>query len=100
MDVRVKVRINDGDPETYDVLFLGCGKKEAMAIREGFSALDVNQDWSRNNQYPLTAAVRANSVLAELHQEYKDTIRDPKPTAATEEVEEYIEEDEFSDFLD
>lgn len=69
----VKVRENDG---VYDVVFLGLDKTEAMAIREGFSALEVNQDWAFENQGVLTEAVRDNSILAELHQEYKDTIRD------------------------
>lgn len=80
------VRVNDNG--TYDVLIQGATKTEAMAIREGFSALEVNQEWAYKNQGSITEAVRANSILAELHQEYKDTIRDVKPTPVAVEEEE------------
>ena len=88
--VQVKVRVSDG---TYDILFLGASKAEAMAVREGFSALEVNQDWAFENQGTLTYGVRNNSVLADLHDEYKRTIRDVAP-AQQEKA------DEFADFVD
>lgn len=80
------VRVNDNG--TYDVLFQGATKTEAMAIREGFSTLSVNQDWAYANQGSLVEAVRYNSILADLHQEYKNTIRDVKPTPVAVEEEE------------
>lgn len=94
-----KVREN-GDG-TYDVVFVGVTKPEAMAIREGFSALDVNQKWAYANQGSLTNAVRGNTILAALHDEYKATIRDVPPPVVYEEEEEldieedYEEEDEW-----
>jgi len=86
------VRVNDND--TYDVLIQGATKTEAMAIREGFSALEVNQAWAFQNQGSITEAVRANSILADLHQAYKETIRDVKPTPAPVEEEPFDDEDD------
>lgn len=80
------VRVNDNG--TYDVLFQGATKTEAMAIREGFSTLSVNQNWAYENQDSLVDAVRSNSILADLHQEYKSTIRDVKPAPVAVEEEE------------
>lgn len=77
------VRVNDNG--TYDVLFQGATKTEAMAIREGFSTLSVNQEWAFQNQGTLVDAVRSNSILAELHKEYKETIRDVKPVEDADE---------------
>lgn len=92
----IKVRVND---ETYDVLILGATTRETMAIREAFSAVDVNRAFAQANQGSLLEAARGNSVLADLHQEYKDTIRDVVAAGPTE-VEEVFEEeeDEFEDF--
>ena len=84
-------RVNDNG--TYDVLIQGATKTEAMAIRESFSALPVNQEWAYKNQGSITDAVRANSILADLHQEYKETIRDVKP-APVEEEEPFTDEDD------
>ena len=90
-----KVRYNDED--SYDIVLLGLTKTEAMAVREGFSALEVNQYWAFQNQGSLTEAVRSNSILAGLHQEYKDTIRDVKPATPAGPSETYEEEDEEYD---
>lgn len=94
-----KVREN-GDG-SYDIVFVGVTKQEAMAIREGFSALEVNQTWAYANQGSLTDAVRTSTILTDLHNEYKRTIRDvPSPVAYDDEAEldideEYEEEDEW-----
>jgi len=80
--------------DTYTVVLDELSKTEAMAVREGFSALDVNQKWAMENQGSLTEAVRHNTVLAELHSEYKSTIRD----VSQADEEEYIDEDE--DFIE
>ena len=93
-----KVRYNDED--SYDIVLLGLTKTEAMAVREGFSALEVNQDWAFQNQGSLTDAVRANSILADLHQEYKDTIRDVEPEVASEGPSETYEEEDDDEFGD
>lgn len=90
---KVLVRVNE---QTYDVVFLGVTKTEAMAIREGFSALSINQDWAYQNQGSLTEAVRANSTLAELHDEYKRTIRDVVPPVSVETYDE-VEASDFED---
>ena len=90
-----KVRGNsDG---TYDIVFVGVTKQEAMAIREGFSALEVNQKWAYANQGSLTGAVRVNTILAELHDEYKATIRDVPPPVTFEEEEELDIEEDYAD---
>ena len=87
----IKVRVND---ETYDVLILGATKREAMAIREAFSAVEANRDFAQVNQGSLLDAARNNTVLAELHAEYKKTIRDVQYTAPAEAEEEFVDEDE------
>lgn len=88
----VLARVDDNN--TYDVLIQGATKSEAMAIREGFSALPVNQEWAYKNQGSITEAVRANSILAELHKEYKETIRDVKPAPAPVEEEEPFDDED------
>lgn len=86
------VRVNDNG--TYDVMIQGVTKTEAMAIREGFSAVPVNQEWAYKNQGSITGAVRANSILADLHEEYKETIRDVKPAPAPVEEEEPFDDED------
>ena len=96
----IKVRVNGED--SFDIVLLGLSKRETMSIREAFSAVEVNRTFAQENSGTLLNAARANSVLAELHDEYKKTIRDVQPTAPTEAeeefVDEYEEEDEFADF--
>ena len=88
----IKVRVN---VDSYDVLILGATKQETMAIREAFSAVDTNRAFAQANAGSLLDAARNNSVLADLHQEYKSTIRDVVAAGPAEVEEEY---DEFEDF--
>lgn len=92
---QVLVRDNVG---LYDVLVKDATAEEATALREAFSTVDVNRDYAQQVQGSLLDAFRSNSVMQELHQGYKDDIRDKASDVGTEVFEELDEVDEFDGF--
>lgn len=75
MDPLVYVR-KHGD--TYDVRIDGLSREGAMVVRELFSDVGFNREWAyaRVERRSILSALRGNTVMMDLHEEFKRTYRD------------------------